>query len=191
MLVVNKHFIPPDAAAVKQQFKSFLFNTGVSAVTAVAVAFAVMKVAHFRANGETGARVWFYNQKSNRLYPASRSLISPDGNDEARVRAIMIGFQGMGNDPSQLRIAYLEKFSPDFKALLERAEAAHAALRPFTEIIPPPDSAYYQANTLVKRPGEEAWHSAGAEEGRQIMAEWREWRGPDGQRPIISVPPIQ
>jgi len=73
---------------------------------------------------------------------------------------------------------------------LERAQAAHAAKRPFGEKIPSQNSPDFQDNTLVKRPGEASWHAVSTEEARQIMAEWREWRGPAGQRPIISVPSI-
>ena len=158
---------------------------------ALAVIFAVAKVRHFRGDGEAGARVWFYDQSANRLYPAPRDLIPPDGDNDARVRAMVIGFQGLGNNVSQLKIAYLEKYSPEFKALLERAQAAHAAKLPFRENVPSQNSAYFQDNTLVKRPGEASWHTAGTGEARQIMLEWREWRGPAGQPPIISVPSIQ
>jgi hypothetical protein len=105
-------------------------------LTALAVVFAVAKVRHFRSDGEAGARVWFYDQSAKRLYPAPRDLIPPDGDNDVRVRAMVIGFQGMGNEVSQLKIAYLEKYSPEFKALLERAEAAHAAKRPFGRKFP-------------------------------------------------------
>jgi hypothetical protein len=74
---------------------------------------------------------------------------------------------------------------------LGRAEAARGAKRPFGEKVPSQNSAYFQDNTLVKRPGEASWHSTRTAEARQIMAEWREWRGPAGQRPTISVPSIQ
>ena len=137
---------------------------------------------HFRGDGEAGAKVWFYDQSAKQLYPAPRDLIPPDGNNDNRVRAIVIGFQGMGNEISQLQIAYLEKYSPEFKALLERAQAAHAAKRPFAEKIPSQNSTDFQDNTLVKRPGEASWHAVNTEEARRIMAEWREWRGPAGQR---------
>ena len=69
--------------------------------------------------------------------------------------------------------------------------AAHAAKRPFKEKIPGRESDYFRDNMLVKRPGEALWRTLGSEEARKIMAEWREWRGPDGQRPIISVPSMR
>lgn len=188
MLVVDQYFVSPDSAAVKTQAKSVLVNAGVAVLIALALIFLVAKVRHFRDDNETGARVWFYDQKAGRLYPAPRDLVPPDGDGEARVRATVIGFQGMGNDVSRLKIAYLEKYSPDFKALLERAEAAHAAKRPFEEKIPSQNSPYFQDNTLIKRPGEDSWHTAGTAEARELMAGWRKWRGPDGQMPVVSVP---
>jgi len=191
VLVVDQSFVPPDAAAVKQQFKTWLITGSAAVLTALAVGFAMAKMRHFRGDGEAGARVWFYDQSAQRLYSAPRDLIPPDGHDDTRVRAMVIGFQGLGNDVSQLKIAYLEKYSPEFKALLEKAEAAHAARRPFGDKVPSQNSAYFQDNTLVKRPGEASWHAIGAEEARKMMAEWREWRGPAGEPPVISVPSWQ
>ncbi len=107
------------------------------------------------------------------------------------VRAVVVGFEGLGNDTSQLKIAYLEKYSPEFKSLLERAAVAHAARQPFVEAIPSPNSDYYQTNAFVKRLGESVWQSAASPEARQIIQEWRVWHGPAGQAPIISVPSMQ
>jgi hypothetical protein len=176
---------------VKEQVKTVLMTGCVAALTVLAVVFAVAKVRHFRGDSEAGVKIWFYDQSTKRLYPAPRDLISPDGNDDTRVQAVVIGFQGLGNDATQLKIAYLEKYSPELKALLERAEKAHAAKLPFGEKIPLQGSADFQDNAFVKRPGEAAWHTFGTEEARQIMAEWRDWRGPAGQPPIISVPSMQ
>jgi hypothetical protein len=192
MLVVHQSLVSPDpAAALNQRIKTVLINGSAAALTALAVVFAVAKLQHFRSDGEAGARVWFYDQSANRLYPAPRDLIPPDGNDDIRVRALVIGFQGLGNDVSQLKIACLEKYTPKLKALLERATAAHEAKLPFTERIPSQNSAEFRDNMMVKRVGESAWHNAGTEEARQIMTGWRDWRGPAGQPPIISVPSVQ
>ena len=176
---------------MKPRVKSILVGGSLAALTALAALFVIARLRHFRNDGEAGARVWFYDQSVNRLYPAPRDLIPADGYNEARVRAMVIGFQGMGNDISQLKIAYLEKYTPEFRALLDRAEEAHAARKPFDGKIPSQSSAYYRDNTLVKRPGEDSWHTISTPEARQIMAEWREWRGPAGQPPIVSVPSIQ
>ena len=54
--------------------------------------------------------------------------------------------------------------------------------------IPPRDSDYVQTNSLVKGPDEAEWHSSNSLEGRRVMGEWRSWRGPDGQPPVVCVP---
>lgn len=192
MLVVNQHCLSPnpaDATAVTQQFKSILTGGGLAVLTAAAIAFLVVKVRDYRnSGGEAAVRVWFYDQNSARLYAAPRTLIPPDGENEARVRAMVIGFQGLGNGLGQIRIAYLEKYSPEFKALLQSAALAHAAKLPFWEKVPSESSAYYQSNAFVKRLDETSWHERGTPEARQIVAEWHSWRGPNGEMPIISVP---
>lgn len=189
--MVNQYFVSSDAGAVKPSAKTILTNGSFVVLAVLAVAFAVAKAKHFHREAEAGAMVWFYDQNTKSLYAAPRGLIPPDGRDEMRVRATVVGFQGMGNKVGQLKIAYLEKYTPEFKALLERAEAAHAAQRPFEEKIPSQSSTYFQQNTLVKRPDETSWHNFGSVEARQSMAEWHNWRGPAGQPPIISVPSVQ
>jgi hypothetical protein len=173
---------------VNQQTKTLLMTGGLAVLTAVAIVFAVSRMRHIREGDEAGGRVWFYDQSAKRLYPAPHNLIPPDGGEEVRVRAIVIGFQGVAMDVSQLKIAYLEKYSPDFKALLERAEAAHTAKIMFEEKVPPQSSAYFQTNFFVKGPEETDWHTSGSPEGRQLMTEWRSWRGPGGQPPVVSMP---
>jgi hypothetical protein len=44
--------------------KRFLVAGGLVVLTALAVVFAVDKVTRFRADGEAGAKVWFYDQKT-------------------------------------------------------------------------------------------------------------------------------
>jgi len=188
VLVVDKYLLSPDATTLKEQVKTGITNAIIAVLAASAIALGVSRVMHYRAGGEAGAKVWFYDQNAKRLYPAPRDLIPPDGHGDVKVRAMVIGFQGLGNNVSQLKIAYLEKYSPELKALLERSVAAHAARDLFKEIIPSRGSAYFQDNFLAKRPGDSAWYAAGTEEARRLMAEWRDWRGPSGQAPIISVP---
>jgi hypothetical protein len=169
--------------------KSLLINALMAVVFAAGIACAFNSFEHLRANrGEAGVRVWFYDQSAKKLYAAPRDLVSPDGKDDRRVKAVVIGFRGLRNEPSQLKIAYLEKYSPEFRELLERAAAAHAAERQFKEQIPSQASPYFQNNTFIKGPDEAVWHVIGSTEAREIMSEWRDWRGPNGEAPIISVP---
>lgn len=171
------------------QFKTVLAGGSLVVLTALAIIAGISGVKQLRSNGEAKVMVWFYDQGARRLYAAPQDRISPDGNDDVRVRAMVIGFQGMANRVGQLRIAYLEKYSPEFKSLLERADAAHAAQLPFSEKVPSQNSDYYRNNTFVKRVGDDSWYAFGTDDARQLMAEWRDWRGPAGQMPIISAPP--
>ena len=82
---------------------------GVLALTGLALGFFVTRASGFRKTGEESARVWFYNQKTKRLYAARRETVPPEGNG---VRAIVVTFEGEETEPSKSKIAYLEKYSP-------------------------------------------------------------------------------
>jgi len=166
--------------------KTVVAKAGIVAALLLALGGVFFKAWRLSRDGEP--KVWFYDQRKQRLYASPGDTISPEGEFDNRVRALVIGFRGMGNDPANLRIAYLEKYSPDFKALLERANAAHRARRPFTEGIPLAGSPYAKGNTYVKRPDEASWHSLDTAEARQILGQWRQWHGPAGQPPVILTP---
>jgi hypothetical protein len=191
MLVVDQLDLPPIAVAVKQSWKTWLAYAGAAALATLSLVVAFNKATHFHRQGEAGARVWFYDQTAHRLYPAPRDRIPPDGSGDSKVRAVVIGFPGMENDMRQLKIAYLEKYAPDLKALLERAEAAHTARKPFTEKIPSNASDEFKNNAFVKAPDEVDWHKLGTAEAREVMSAWRDWRGPAGQMPFVSVPSME
>ena len=172
--------------------KTWLKVAAAVILAAIGVGFVA---SHLRAawrSGEEGAKVWFYDQSEKRLYEAPRDTIPPEegigGPGGDGVRAVVVAFRGEQSDPRKRRIAYLETHTPALKELLDRARAAHAAGRAFMERIPPRDSDYFCTNTLVKRVEEAEWHLIGSSEGRAVMSEWRSWRGPDGQPPIVCVP---
>ncbi len=172
---------------MRQQIKTVLAPVGVALVAGMAVLFAVSRVRGFHGGGEAGAKVWFYDEHAKRLYAAPRDLAPPDG-DEWRVRAVLVGFKGLKGEGLSQRIAYLEKYSREFKALLDRARAAHEARRPFEEKIPASGSDYAKANTMVRRVDETAWHRMDEPEALEITREWRGWTGPGGEPAIIRMP---
>ncbi len=45
-----------------------------------------------------------------------------------------------------------------------------------------------EVNTLVRRLDEPDWHIVRSVKGQKIMAEWRDWPGPAGERPLVSAP---
>jgi hypothetical protein len=154
-------------------------------LAATALGFFVARANALRTTGEESARVWFYDQKSRRLYPTPRETVPPDGNG---VRAIVVSFEGEEGEPGKYRIAYLEKYAPELKQLLERVRKAQASKRPGNEPIPSRNSPFTRDNTLVSQVGEAEWHPTSSSEGKQIMSQWRSWTGSRGQRPVVVLP---
>jgi len=174
------------------QVRTLLKLVSAVALAVVAVAFVSKRVGGFRKTGEEGATTWFYDLSEKRLYEAPRETIPPHegvgGPSGDGVRAIVVAFRSDQSDPGKRRIAYLETYTPELKALLEKVKAAHAAGQRFRGDLPARDSAYFQTNALVKGSKEAEWHAIGSPEGRRAMTEWRSWRGPDGQPPVVCVP---
>ena len=174
------------------QARTFLRVAVAAALTIVAVAFVSKRVGGLRKTGEEGATARFYDQSEKRLYEVSRNTIPPHkgigGPSGGGVRAVVVAFRAEQSDPRKRRIAYLESCTPELKDLLEKVQAARASGQAFKGRIPARDSDYFQTNSLVKGPAESVWHASNSPEGRRVMTEWRSWRGPDGQPPVVCVP---
>ena len=135
--------------------------------------------------GESGARVWFYDQYKKQLYSAPRDTIPPDGHG---VRAIVVAFRGEENDPAKRRVAYLETYGQPLKEALERAKAARNSGKVVKEAPPSRESELFRTNNLVRRVDETEWYVAGSPEGRRVMSAWRIWRAADGREPVVCLP---
>jgi hypothetical protein len=161
-------------------------------LAAVALAFVGKRIGGLRKTGEEGATAWFYDQSEKRLYEVPRGTIPPHkgigGPSGDGVRAVVAAFRAERNDPHKQRIAYLETFTPELKNMLENIQAARAAGHAFKGRIPSRNSDFFQTNSLVKGPEETEWHFSNSPEGRQVMTEWKSWRGPDGQPPVVCMP---
>ena len=163
-----------------------LLKLGTAVVVAVAaVGFVTARFGSFRRTGEEGALVWFYRESSRQLYAAPSATIPPERDG---VRAVVVCYPGEEKDPSKRQIAYLETYGPELKALLERLQSARSSGHPSQEKVPARSSEFFRTNDLVKRPGEAQWYSVASAEGRKLSAEWRSWRGTQGQTPIVCVP---
>lgn len=149
-----------------------------------AAAFGVSQMRRAGSDVEGRLKIWFYDESERRLYAAPRDTIPPDhgtgGVPDDGVKAIVVAPDGLQNDPTQRRIAYLETYTPELKKLLEGVRAAKAAGKRYDGTIPTNESDFFQKNTLVRRVSEAQWFEAGSAEGHQIMTEWRSWPGSDG-----------
>ena len=172
--------------------RTFLKFAAAVVLALVAVACVSKRIGGCRKSGEEGATIWFYDQSEKRLYEVPRDTIPPHkgigGPSEDGVRAVVVAFRSQQSDPSKRRIAYLETYTPELKDLLDKVQAARASGQAFKGRIPARDSEYFQTNSLVKGPEETQWHASSSPEGRRVMAEWRSWRGLDGQPPVVCVP---
>ena len=177
---------------MSSQARTFLKFAAAVVLALVAVAFVSKRVGGCRKTGEEGATVWFYDQSEKRLYEVPRDTLPPHkgtgGASGDGVRAVVVAFRAEQSDSRNRRIAYLETYTPELKDLLDKVQAARASRQVFKGRIPARDSEYFQTNCLVKGPEESEWHASNSPEGRRAMSEWRSWRGPDGQPPIVCLP---
>ena len=142
-------------------------------------------------SGDSGGRVWFYDESEKKLYtmpvasiPPDKGIGGPSGDGD---RAIVVTFGKYQHDRSKWRIAYLQKYAPGLKKILDEVIIARAAHRIFEGSPPSPHSKYFQSNMLVKRVEDHDWQTADSDEGKKILNEWRSWRGPDGSLPVICA----
>lgn len=140
-------------------------------------------------SGAAQNRLWFYDESEKKLYAMPDTTIPPDkgigGPSDDGERAVVVTFGKDRHDRNKWRIAYLEKYTPDLKNVLDKLMIARAAHRIFDGSVPSRQSEYFQSNTLVKRVDDHDWYPANSEEGRKILAEWRLWKDGDGSGPVI------
>ena len=163
------------------QARLILKLCGAVVLAAVAISYAG---AGCGRRGESGARVWFYDQQKKQLYAAPRNTIPPDGHG---VRAIVVAFRGEENDPAKRRVAYLETYGQPLKEALERAKAARNSGK-VKEAPPSRGSELFRTNNLVRLADETEWYVAGSPEGRRVMSAWRTWRAADGREAVVCLP---
>jgi hypothetical protein len=166
--------------------------TGAAVLLAAAVVIGITQMGRVTTTGEEGVQVWFYDQSARQLYAVPRDTLPPhagiDGKPDDGVRAIVVAAESEQRDPTKLRIAYLETYTPELKRILEEMRAARAGGRPARSALPGSDGDYFQQNTLVCRPGETTWYAQTSKEGPRIMAEWHGWTSAAGQPLVVCVP---
>lgn len=174
------------------QIKALLKLTSAVLLATVGIGWVIAQVNSVRKTAEGNSQVWFYDESEKRIYTAASDIFPPHkgigGKKDDGVRAVVVAFRGEQADAKERRIAYLETYTPELKALLENVRAARAAGQPFNGRIPSRDSDYFQINTLVRSPDEAMWHPTSSAAGQKLMSAWRLWRGPDGQPPVVCVP---
>ncbi|NOS68882.1 MAG: hypothetical protein HOP33_03035 [Verrucomicrobia bacterium] len=141
-----------------------------------------MLVRFLRQGDGVSEQTFFYDLSEKKLFAASREALPPirglNNAEEDAVRAVVIAYNGNPKDKASRKIAYLEKYAPEFKVQLEKVRAGQA--EPLAR-----DS----RNTFrfVKRVEDADWHTVSSPDGEKILTEWNV-AGPDGKFPAVCVP---
>jgi hypothetical protein len=136
-----------------------------------------------RPEPEQSESGFFYDLAAQKLFAAPRTLIPPipgiNGKELTAVRAIVISTNGRPQDRASRQIAYLEKYSPELKQVLEAFRAGKTTLVPSHQ--------ERQTQIFVKRLNDTEWHTVKSPEGERILTEWNV-PGPDGKLPSVCSP---
>ena len=141
-----------------------------------------MAVGFFRQGDGVSEKTFFYDLSEKKLFAASREALPPirglDGAEEDAVRAVVIAPNGNPKDTASRKIAYLEKYAPEFKQRLEQVRLGQAD--PFPR-------GTRDGFRFVKRVGDAEWSAVNTPEGGKILAEWN-IPGADGKYPVVCAP---
>jgi hypothetical protein len=142
-----------------------------------------LAVRFFRQDNGITEKAFFYDLSEQKLFTGPRSKVPPikgiKGPEEDAVRAVVISTNGNAGDKSSWKIAYLEKYSPEAKRQLERAQAGGT----------PPELSRTEilAHRFVKRLNDAQWFPMDSAEAERIVTEWAA-PGPDGTTPLVCSP---
>lgn len=127
-------------------------------------------------------QTFFYDLSEKKLFAASREALPPirglNNPEEDAVRAVVVSLNANPKDKGSRKIAYLEKYAPEFKQQLEKVRAGQ------TDPLPRSARNGYR---FVRRAEDSEWHSVSSPEGEKILTEWNV-PGPDGKFPVVCVP---
>jgi hypothetical protein len=121
-------------------------------------------------SGEYVPMKYFYDLSEETLYEVPRDSFAPHagigGAGGDGVEAIVIGCPEQCTNPDEPRIAYLKTHTEEYKQKRDESERTG-------QDIPGLTRPYISANTLVKLPDEDEWHTASSPEGQAIVSGWK------------------
>ena len=135
-----------------------------------------------RQNDGVTEKTFFYDLSEKKLFAAAREALPPirglNNAEEDAVRAVVIATNGNPKDKASRKIAYLEKYAPEYKQQLEKVRAGQAE--------PLPRGAR-NGLIFVKRIDDAEWHPISSPEGEKILTEWNT-PDSDGKYPAVCAP---
>ena len=146
------------------------------------IAGAVLLVRFLRQGDGVSENTFFYDLSEKKLFAASREALPPirglNNAEEDAVRAVVIAYGDNPKEKGSRKIAYLEKYAPEFKEHLEKVRAGQAE---------PLARNARNAFRFVKRVEDADWHAVSSPAGEKILTEWN-MAGPDGKFPAVCTP---
>lgn len=143
---------------------------------------AFMAVGFFRQSDGVSEKTFFFDLSEKKLFAASREALPPirglNDAEEDAVRAVVISPSGNPKDKAGRKIAYLEKYAPEFKQRLEQVRLGQADPLP---------RGTRDGFRFVKRVEDPEWLPVSSPEGGKLLTEWNV-PGPDGKYPAVCVP---
>jgi hypothetical protein len=139
-------------------------------------------VRFLRQSDGISEQTYFYDLSEKKLFAASREALPPirgiNNAEEDAVRAVVISMNGNSKDKAGQKIAYLEKYAPEFKLQIEKVRAGQG------EPLPRSARSNYR---FVRRVDDSEWYAVSSPEGEKILNEWN-IAGSDGKYPVVCVP---
>ena len=127
-------------------------------------------------------QTYFYDLSEKKLFATAREALPPirglNDDEEDAVRAVVVSPNANPKDEGSRKIAYLEKYAPEFKEQLEKVRSGQ------TEPLP---RGSRNALRFVRRVDDTEWHAVSSPEGEKILTEWNV-PGPDGKFPVVCSP---
>lgn len=147
---------------------SSIVKVGVAAVALLVAGVLALRL--FGASHEIGDRAFYFDESEAKLYVGPAGQYPPlrgiGGAPEDGVSAMVyVCTEDASKDDR--RIAYLQKYTPELIAELEKARREHDEQGSISE---PIDRRYMSAQTLVRRVDEDQWHPQSSPEGQAIIA---------------------
>src|SRR5262245_26142945 len=128
-------------------------------------------------------QAFFYDVSEHKLFKAARNRIPPikglNDSEEDGMRAVVISTNGNPADKRSWIIAYLEKYSSELKAQMEKAQA--------TGISPEFGREQALQHRFVRRLADTKWFPMSSPEAERIVTEWA-IPGPNGVAPVVCAP---
>jgi hypothetical protein len=142
---------------------------------------------HYSRQRGPNELAYFYDLSEQKLFTAALSAVPPirgvNDSEEDGVRAVVIAPGGDASVKADRRIAYLEKYSPEFKRQVEEMRQDQSVADQPGRI----GRSAAQAHTFVRRLTDTEWHALSSPQGEMILTEWYV-AGPDGKYPAVCVP---